>query len=280
MALNLLTEFIGRITGASPDYPGGSSKDETAPGAGDGTPYVLARANDLFGFMQALLRSSNITVSGNADTALVSQYIQSVVELAGGRANTYDETGAADVYVLDVRANQQGPQSYFQGMDASFFVGVTNTGASTVDINGLGVKDIKNKDGSALAAGALRAGEFLTIQYNGTYFIISSEGSVETVTNANGTAIKFPDGTLVCRFTTDVTGFILSTSTFYNWVFPVASVVNVTLGVATFRPVSDNILIFARFGASNRLTSANVAHDSLIGTGGSFELTAIGRWKV
>ena len=77
MAINLTTDanFVGRHTAATPDYPFGSAKDETSPGAGDGSPYILSRANDLFGFMQALLEGADITPSGNADTALVSQYL-------------------------------------------------------------------------------------------------------------------------------------------------------------------------------------------------------------
>ena len=78
MAIDLTTNasFVGRHTPASPDYPHGSAKDETAPGAGDGSPYILSRADDIFGFQQALLEGAGITPSGNADTALVSQYLE------------------------------------------------------------------------------------------------------------------------------------------------------------------------------------------------------------
>ena len=53
MAINPSALFVGRITAPDANYPLGSSKDETSPGAGDGTPYVKARADDLFGFQQA-----------------------------------------------------------------------------------------------------------------------------------------------------------------------------------------------------------------------------------
>jgi len=76
MALNPSTNatMSGRVTAADADYPYGSAKDETAPGAGDGTPYFKARADDLFGLMQWLLDQAGITPSGNADTVLASDY--------------------------------------------------------------------------------------------------------------------------------------------------------------------------------------------------------------
>ena len=72
MAINPNTKYPGRITAPTLDYPYGSSKNETSPGAGDGTPYELARADDIFGFQQALLAAASITPGNNAETALVS----------------------------------------------------------------------------------------------------------------------------------------------------------------------------------------------------------------
>lgn len=168
MAINPSTNatMAGRITAADANYPYGSSKDETAPGAGDGTPYFLARANDIFGFQQALLKAAGIVPSGNADTVLVSQYAQSLVELISGRAYNYDESGVADAYVLDVRTDQHAPQSYFDGLEARFSPGNANTGACTANIAGLGGKSIKTKAGADPAAGDLPAGGDIILRYD------------------------------------------------------------------------------------------------------------------
>lgn len=166
MAINPNTKYPGRITAPTLAYPYGSSKNETSPGAGDGTPYELARADDIFGFQQALLAAASITPSGNSDTALVSEYLQAIVEIASGRAFNYDESGIADVYVFDVQANQQGPRSYFDGMIVKAFPGFTNTGASTGDVNGLGVLNIKLLGGVLdPSAGDLTAGIETTLIY-------------------------------------------------------------------------------------------------------------------
>lgn len=167
MAFNISTDvdFVGRFTAASAEYPFGSAKNETTAGAGDGSPYILIRANDLFGMHQALLTSAGITPSGDADTALLSEYTQAIVEIASGRAITYDDSGAADVYVADLKTDQQGPQSYFPFMQIQFVAANTNTGASTIDVNGIGVIDIEF-NGSALVGGEIVAGNLIQLVLN------------------------------------------------------------------------------------------------------------------
>ena len=168
MALNPNTNptMAGRTTAPDANYPYASSKDETGPGVGDGTPYFKARADDIFGFQQALLTLSSIVPSGNADTIVASQYAQSLVELASGRAFNYDETGVADVYVFDVQTNQHEPQSLYDGLIANAYVVNTNTGASTVDVAGLGPKSIKTPAGADPAAGDITANDYLELRFD------------------------------------------------------------------------------------------------------------------
>lgn len=169
MSINPNTKYPGRIVAPTLDYPYGSSKNETSPGAGDGTPYEQARANDIFGFQQALLKSASITPSGSAETALVSEYLQSIVEIASGRAFNYDDSGVADAYVVDVRANQQGPRSYFDGMVVKFTPSAANTGPCTADVSGLGVLDIKFPGGTDdPAANTLNTNSETTLIYRST----------------------------------------------------------------------------------------------------------------
>lgn len=175
MALNINTKYPGRVTAPSAGYPYGSSKNESAPGVGDGTPYELARADDIFGLQQALLASAGIVPSGNADTALVSEYLQSIVELASGRAFNYDESGIVNAYELDVQSNQQGPAGLFDGFSAEFTPTITNTTSSTADVNGTGVKNIVDTG----TAGVLTAG----IKYRLTYRLGTDDYEVEPVNN-------------------------------------------------------------------------------------------------
>lgn len=99
MALNPSTNptMTGRITAPSAGYPYGSSRDESSPGAGDGTPYFSGRANDIFGLQQFLLSSAGIVPNGNADTALDSQYFDAMWKLFNVRSTTINVASDADI---------------------------------------------------------------------------------------------------------------------------------------------------------------------------------------
>ena len=167
MAIDLTVVYPGQVAPASGAYPQGGAKNETAPGLFDGTPFELAMLNDVFGFEQALLKSANIAPSGNSDSALdknSSQYLQAVLHLVTS-GSTFDESGVADAYVLDVVNSNPAPANYSDNMTVSFIPGNTNTGASTVNIEGLGVKDIVSA-GVPLAAGIILADHFQSMFFD------------------------------------------------------------------------------------------------------------------
>lgn len=169
MALDQNGQYPVGTTAPTAAYPEGAAINETAPDALDGYPWEKENINDKLGFQQAILRAMGISASGVADTALVSEYLQGLVEIASGRAINYDESGIVDAYVLDVQANQQGPRNFFDGQEFKFFPGITSTGACTANPNGLGVTDIKLTDGvTDPEAGALKAGLETTVVYRST----------------------------------------------------------------------------------------------------------------
>lgn len=169
MAFDISTDsqYIGRFTAADADYPRGSSKNETSPSAGDGSPYLKIRADDLMGFQQGLLRSAGIVPSGDADTALVSEYLQALVEIASGRAYTYDDVGSANVYTLAAKPNQQTIRSYSPNIRMEFVAANTNTGPSTVQAPGLSTIDIE-VDGNPLTGGEIVAGDLIDVTLDAT----------------------------------------------------------------------------------------------------------------
>lgn len=63
-------------------------------------------------------------------------------------SNFYADGGAADAYVLSAVGSKQVAPSYADGFSVTFIAGNTNTGASTVNVAGLGVKNIKLSGGS------------------------------------------------------------------------------------------------------------------------------------
>lgn len=84
------------------------------------------------------------------------------------------DSGAADAYVLTLAP---AITSYITGVKYGFKAANANTGASTVDINGLGVKAIKKMvDGTAtaLAANDIRANQWCDLIYDGTDMLLQS----------------------------------------------------------------------------------------------------------
>lgn len=102
MAINIADLYPGQSTPATTDYPYGSARDVSSPGAGDGTPVKQAWVNDIFGFQQAALVAAGITPSGSPDTATVSQLLEALIAI--GSANASGMVGAA----RNVRMNLTG----------------------------------------------------------------------------------------------------------------------------------------------------------------------------
>lgn len=81
MAIKIYEKFAPRANPADGDYPHGSIKNESVPGAKDGTPLDAVWANDYAGFDAALLAAAGLTASGTPDTALVSQRLAALNKL-------------------------------------------------------------------------------------------------------------------------------------------------------------------------------------------------------
>ncbi|ACL19482.1 hypothetical protein Dhaf_1427 [Desulfitobacterium hafniense DCB-2] len=84
-------------------------------------------------------------------------------------------TGAANAYAVTLNP---APTSYVDGMAISVKINVTNTGSSTLNINGLGAKNILKADLNLITSGKLKAGGIYTFRYNaeGPVFILQGEG--------------------------------------------------------------------------------------------------------
>lgn len=89
--------------------------------------------------------------------------------------------------------------SYVIGDQFRFRATASNTGATTINVGGLGAKSAVTVTGAALPAGYIRTDVDTVCVYDGTQFVVQRE--IETGTNSNGTYTKFADGTLICSFT-------------------------------------------------------------------------------
>lgn len=88
MAIKIYDRYTPRAIPADANYPQGSIKNESTPGANDGTPLEKDWGNDISGFHQKLLLEGGVTPSGNPDTVLASDYydsLQNVLMRSGGK---------------------------------------------------------------------------------------------------------------------------------------------------------------------------------------------------
>ena len=185
MAINPSTQYPGKIDNTDANYPYGKAQNITTPGDGTGTPWEKAIVNDVLGFQQALLASSGIVPSAAADKVTASQYTQSIVEIAGGRAMSGTVGGTANAITLTVKANQEPPKSLFVGMRLLFDPNNNSTAAATVNPFGLGVTPITLKGGVPTLGGEIRNNRPVELLYDGVNFRIISEIMTQNlITNA------------------------------------------------------------------------------------------------
>lgn len=87
--------------------------------------------------------------------------------------------------------------SYTVGLQINIKIAANNTGAVTINVNGLGAKSIVDRSGMALSAGDLVAGEIVSLVYDGMRFrtIGESEGSNQSIASAGW--IKLPGGLIM-----------------------------------------------------------------------------------
>ena len=103
MSIRLFDKYGPRATAPTANYPEGSYKNESVPGANDGTPVEIDWANDYEGFTQALLAEAGISADGNPDTAISSQRLEAIKTVVARVANTMFDSIADAVTVPNAK---------------------------------------------------------------------------------------------------------------------------------------------------------------------------------
>ncbi|WP_207953836.1 hypothetical protein [Sinorhizobium meliloti] len=112
-------------------------------------------------------------VQGGYAPSAIAPIIRAIMGAAKrnyNRSNAiYTTTGTGNAYVLTYEG---APLAYIKGEIYRIFADRANTGAATLNINGLGAKAIIMPDGSALTASQIKAGRIIEVAYNGTSFLM------------------------------------------------------------------------------------------------------------
>lgn len=86
--------------------------------------------------------------------------------IIGGISSYAVDTGAANAYVISIAPATL--VAYTDGMTLLFKASNANTGASTINLNSLGLRSIVRPDGTSLVADDIVAGQICQISYNAT----------------------------------------------------------------------------------------------------------------
>lgn len=113
------------------------------------------------GWPENTMQYSEVNNTGRAVQGTLKRYFADV-------NGSLQAAGVADAYTLTL--NETGYSSYFAGMYFACEINATNTGASTIDVNGIGVQNIIQRDGSPLPGGVLDSGGIYEFRYDGTDF--------------------------------------------------------------------------------------------------------------
>jgi hypothetical protein len=93
--------------------------------------------------------------------------------LLEGRTNYAAAAGTANALTL---ALPVPPESYVEGAQVTIKASATNTNAATINVNGLGVKNILTSAGAALVGGEIASGAIYTLTYDGAAFRMPAQG--------------------------------------------------------------------------------------------------------
>lgn len=104
----------------------------------------------------------------------VSEAVESAFDLlpdatdvSDGKINWGTDAGVADAYVV---TSSKGLSAYSAGCRVAFLAGNANTGAATINVDGLGVKSITQADGNVLGAAEINTANPVVLIYNGATF--------------------------------------------------------------------------------------------------------------
>jgi hypothetical protein len=115
-----------------------------------------------------------ITSSGQSLDVNVLEQVAKAVANYTNSGNFYTENGIANSYTLIGAGSFKTPTAYINGMVIRFITTNANTTTTPiVNLAGLGAKNIKKADGTAVVAGDISG--YLELRYNGTDFLINKE---------------------------------------------------------------------------------------------------------
>lgn len=145
--------------------------------------------------------------------------------------------------------------AYATGQVFHFLATGTNTGAVTININGIGAKSIKTQEGADLSAGDLTAGLAVQIIYDGTNFQYSNKGAGSNVgylnipqnsQSTNYTLVLSDSGKYIYHPTTDANARTYTIPANSSVAYPIGTAltfINMTAELVTIAITDDTMYL-------------------------------------
>lgn len=131
-----------------------------------GSSLTADEFNDIPTELENAITDTGIALTGS-DLFQLSKSISNYV--AGG--SFYTDSGTSTQYTLNLIGSKQSPTEYFDGLSVSFVAGANNTTATpTINVAGLGVKNIVVSTGVPLELDDISTSGVTTLYYDGTEF--------------------------------------------------------------------------------------------------------------
>ncbi len=148
---------------------------------------------DLNGFK---LENNNLIVgSGQGLNTGDNQQTHKAVAHYAAVGDYYVDSGTAAAYVLSITGVQVAPPTYANGMRIRFIAGNTNSASPTINVAGLGVKNLfDEKTGAAMAANVMLSGKLYEGYYDGTQVQIRAGDVLSGIATMSATTISISAG--------------------------------------------------------------------------------------
>lgn len=169
-------------------------KDCTSEAANDGTEVEASFFNGLIAKLRGVWRMNGkladnttlIVAETDSDDLGIVKSIQQLFQR--GQPTYAVDTGAANAMVVTL---SPALKEYKAGVSIKVKVAANNTGATTINVNGLGVRAVKNPDGTDLVADDLFAGGMAVLNDDGDHFHLLAKHTDRTGDGAGGGGTRY-----------------------------------------------------------------------------------------
>ncbi|RZM99948.1 hypothetical protein CWO91_34825 [Bradyrhizobium genosp. SA-3] len=148
-------------------------RDCSSPDVDDGTEFDAAWFNEVLANLRSLARGNgqtggavDVVTQDNADDSILLKAIQHLIQ-RGQPLYGEDTSSTANVITAAI---SPAPPEYKKGMTVAIKAANSNSGATKINLNALGLVPVVRPDGSTLLDGDIVAGSVNTYRYDGVNF--------------------------------------------------------------------------------------------------------------